>query len=870
MFFSFPGPAGLIARTLTAAAVVFGTATVSAQAAPATTHPRLWVTQADIPRLQSWAVSSNPLWTNGLFAAATAAATLADAHWNYTSGRPDSGWMDDGGTGWEADDTEAYAEMFAFMSLVDPSAANRAQWAKRAHAMLMWVMNQAALPPQSGTAFRDPDFITYNRANYWGEAWGLIVDWIYPSLTSADKATIRTVILQWGQALLNASTAGQEHPQPVGLLNDLRLIGGSSGQAPAQRQAAQLQFRWAANNYFIGHMRNMTLLALAFDPQDDVPVTSGIDGSVAGLLTDSIGAWLYQAYAMFENPSLSAKLLHAPGGNRSLGAAYGGLPVEGPLYGESMGYLFETLLAYQTAGYTNTKTYGPQIGLINSNTWNLAADGFLHSVSPGSAILSDATYLGPVYRPAANGDELRDWVTQDRIDLFGSMAVLDRKANPTRYAKDIWIATNVLEGGPTFLTSRASNIWGNSYASYGILYFLAFDPAIAAPVDPRPGIAPEFTMPAIGRVLARSTWGPDASWFSFRCGPETINHVSGDCGQFEFYRKGTWLTKQWSGYAIDGLAYDPQYHNIMAIQNTKPSSVLSVWATNSASGGQWNNGGNNGDPGVALSVNDNWAYGRSDATNLYNHPDYWMPKDAAKNVTLAVRSVVWLNPDHVIVHDIADTGAANRFKQMNLVLLNSPAINGNTAVATKHGQQLTVQSLLPANAVLSEQHNWKTSPTQEFNAVSQEELAYTRLLISSSLYANDENFLEVLQGTDAGTAADPATLLTTSGGTPFEGAIVNRTAILFPASKTAFTTLSYIIPATVTQQLITGLTPNGTFTVTQISGADGITVRITPGGTSSADGGGVLAIGFPASAHPTQTAYRTPAGLIQPPWDGGF
>jgi hypothetical protein len=29
--------------------------------------------------------------------------------------------------------TEEYAEMFALMSLVDPNAANRADWAKRAH-----------------------------------------------------------------------------------------------------------------------------------------------------------------------------------------------------------------------------------------------------------------------------------------------------------------------------------------------------------------------------------------------------------------------------------------------------------------------------------------------------------------------------------------------------------------------------------------------------------------------------------------------------------------------------------------------------------------------------------------------------------------
>jgi hypothetical protein len=92
-----------------------------AQTTPLTTHPRLWLTQADLPRLRSWAVNSNPIYKNGLLVAANAAAAHADAHWNYTTGKPDSGWQGDGDVNWEGDDTEAYAEFFAFMSLVDPA-----------------------------------------------------------------------------------------------------------------------------------------------------------------------------------------------------------------------------------------------------------------------------------------------------------------------------------------------------------------------------------------------------------------------------------------------------------------------------------------------------------------------------------------------------------------------------------------------------------------------------------------------------------------------------------------------------------------------------------------------------------------------------
>lgn len=853
-----------------AAALVITALPAVAQTTPLTTHPRLWVTQADLPRLRSWAVDSNPIYKDGLLVAANTAAAHADAHWNYTTGVPDSGWQDDGDVNWEGDDTEAYAEFFAFMSLIDPSATKRMAWANRAHVLLMWAMNQAALPDKDNTPFRGNGFITYNRANYWGEAWGLTVDWIYPSLTAQDKATIRKATLKWGKTLLNASTAGQEHPQPVGLLNDLRLIGGSASQVPAQRQAAQLQFRWAANNYFLGHFRNLSLLALALDPADDIPKGSGVTGSVGGLLQDAIGAWMYQAYAMFEDPAVTAKTLKPVGANIALGGAFGGLPVEGALYGASLGTLYETLLAYQTAGYSSVKKFGPQIGLIGSRYWDLTPDGFLNNTSPGSAILSDAKYLGPVYRPAGYGDEEDDWITTDAINLYGSMAVSDRVANPTRYAKDIWIATHVLQGGPGFLKARVANIWGNSEASNAILYFLAFDPAKAAPADPRPSITPEFAMPAIGRVLARSEWGPNGSWFTFRCSPETINHVSGDCGQFEFYRKGVWLTKQWSGYAIDGKAYDPQYHNIVAIQNTTPATIPDLYATQVKYGGQWNNGGSVGDPAVRYSVNDGWVYAQSDAANLYNHPSYYTPADAALAVKTARRSVVWLNPDHVIVHDIATTAKPSLFKQFNLVLMATPKITGNMMTTVFKGQQLTLQSLLPANAQLAEQKNWKKSPTQEFDAPSLEELAHTRLVITTPSYGASENFLEVLQGTDSGRAADAATLVTSSAGNKFEGAVVAQTAVLFPADTAAFTSVTYTVPANVTRQLITGLTAGGAYTVSQTSGGSGVTVHIVPGGTAKADASGVLAIGFAASVHPVLTAIRDAVKYTQPPWSGGF
>src|ERR1700753_3736556 len=120
--------------------------------------------------------------------------------------------------------------------------------------MLMWAMNQAVAGLSPNQPFRDPSFSSYNRANYWGEAWPLTVDWIYPSLTAADKKTIRTVFKQWANHLLTVSTAGEEHPQPVGVYNSHKLLGIDGTMTAYNQQAAEIQRRWAATKYFLRHM----------------------------------------------------------------------------------------------------------------------------------------------------------------------------------------------------------------------------------------------------------------------------------------------------------------------------------------------------------------------------------------------------------------------------------------------------------------------------------------------------------------------------------------------------------------------------------------------------------------------------------------
>lgn len=795
-----------------------------------TSHPRLWVTLADLPRLRSWATTANPMFARGLAPAAEAGRARADAHWSWTwrggTGLPDEGWQDKGSREYERDYTEAYAMMFAFMALVDPDAAARAQWAGRARDMLMWMLDQAALGPLAGAPFRDPVYATFNRANSLGMAIPLTVDWIYPTLSAADKATIRAVFLRWSQENLSAYPISSGPLTQGELVDDLALLGSSPDQSEFERASAQRQLRWVANNYWLGHMRVVTLMALSFDPADDP------GGALTGQVKSATGHWLYAAYAMFGDRAVVERDLGVPPGNTGIGLASGGLPVEGTLYGESLGFLMQTLLALHTAGYADPVLAGPQAALVHSPLWDRVVEGFLHSISPESHLPDPAAgkaWLGRVYWPATYGDLLRNWVTWQDIQTYGPMGVLDqRTGNVERHERVRWILEEALEGGPSRLYSRAANIWGNGFVADTVLYFLNFPPGVAAAPDPRPALPLTFIDRPYGRLLSRTDWGPDARWLTFKCSWMTINHQNGDGNQFELYRKGEWLTKERSGYADDAILMTSDYHNTLALQNTKPAKPNWFEDQTIQRGGQWTNGSAAGDPTTTFGVGDGYVFARGDATNLYNRPP------DAMDIRHASRDLLWLQPDTVVVYDRADSETDGRFKRFNLTLLALPTVQGRTAIQfTPGGQRLTIQSLLPEAAVLT------ASPAERFNTVADLEPSQARLVIEDPSGSRSVRFLHLLRAADADEPAEvPATLVR---GEAIEGAAWGEEAALFASQPGDLPAAwSIALPAATRRVTLTGLRPGAGYTVELAANAADRLLTVREGGPEKADEAGVL------------------------------
>jgi hypothetical protein len=774
------------------------------QSTPVTSHPRLWLTADDLPRLRSWATDANPMWRDGLAVLAEEAKAEMDA--GTVPGE------DSGDDAWEEYPTEGYAEFFAFLSLVHPDAAARADYARRARTLLMYVMDQAVKGPAEGEPFRVPGFAAYDndRARWWGEAWALTVDWIYPILTVEDKATIRRVFLRWSEELF---TTGYHRPgyydeSMMGVVNDPVLL--------ADRSAV----RWAGNNYFTAHMRNLGLMAMAFDSADDP------GGELEAYLEVAIGAHLYMVDDLLRTD------------------AAGGLAPEGFEYSpQAVGYVIQFLLALHTAGQDDSARWGPRVRFDSNPFWDEVVPAFLHSLGPAPVIVPGEEWRGPVYQPAWYGDGQTYWAP-DMIEFFGPLGRYDDLAgNATRLEAIRWIQMHTPPGGAeTMIPKRVADTETHHDA---ILYFLLFDPAAAAPADPRPILPLIHLAPGIGRFQARTSWGADATWFTYALGWQGIDHQHGDGNQFELYRNGEWLTKGLVGYGSSFDDGDPsddyvfpssEYHNTLALENDPPlyNSPGDHTHQHWLRGSQWPLDPA-GDPTIlAMSVAPGYAYALGDATNLYNSI-----YEQTTDILHASRSIVWLAPDAIVVYDRAASETDDRFKRFWLNLPAEATVTDNVAtMTTASGQQLVITTLLPTDAVPIVQ----PTDIRVDDMASGEPMRY-RLLVEAPGGPQETRFFHVLQAADAGAQVGAVTAIESEDGA-FVGTVVGTTAVLFPVELgTDAADVRYAVPGDVTAHLITGLVPGAGYDVTTTAEEAGIAIAVKSGTAYRADDGGVLLVG---------------------------
>jgi len=353
-----------------------------------------------------------------------------------------------------------------------------------------------------------------------------------------------------------------------------------------------------------------------------------------------------------------------------------------------------------------------------------------------------------------------------------------------------------------------------------------------------------------GPVYARSDWSTGAVWMSFAAGPELYDHQHRDQGHITIQCGADYLLVNSGGYGL----MDTEYHNTVLFDDRGEGDI------------------SNYPPGQGA-----WGFDRvhiikhaDGGDYTYSQADYGAAYAAAhdgtrNSVTQAIRSVVYLRPGLMIVHDQAQTANANVRKIFNLNFSGPLTQNGAVFSMTKGASKLFMRSVLPAN------------PNPTFGTVTEYGTTSHKYQVTET-GATQSNFLHVFEaGATSVGAATPATLVATADnlgqGVELTTGGFNR-VVLFARKDREIpaTSISYAFANSGAQRhLVTDVHPEANHRVLITSGAATVfdqNILSSPEGTLSiaftAAAGGQVSISRGATPMVTLTAPTNGATYVSP------
>jgi hypothetical protein len=377
----------------------------------------------------------------------------------------------------------------------------------------------------------------------------------------------------------------------------------------------------------------------------------------------------------------------------------------------------------------------------------------------------------------------------------------------------------------------------NAMAPYARQYLkdLNYTPApVGATKDYKTDFPLSYLCKVSSPLYARSDWGTNAVWMSFVAYNLIGDHQHYDQGHFSIQRGADYLLINGGQYG--GLS--TIYNNTLLFDD-RGAGDISVYPPGQ---GGWGNTNKITKYEAAKS----YVYSQADFTSSYQSNF-----GTANSVTAAIRSVLYIRPGIVFVHDKANTKNANVKKIFNLNFPAAPTLNGNVYKETVGNSNLYFKSLLPntADAVI-------TPVVLPDNPQKPDERNF-RVTKSGSL---QDNFFYAFEATDKSQAA--MSNVTYADGGIFEWAVISIAdtswTAVFPkqVTITAGTKMNY--PFTITgnhHDLITDAAPNTDFRVTVISGTLGILDSVV-----KSSGEGVISYTYTSANPGTVFINNAPVG----------
>ncbi len=485
-----------------------------------------------------------------------------------------------------------------------------------------------------------------------------------------------------------------------------------------------------------------------------------------------------------------------------------------------------------TAGYDDPTLYGPQVSLGTSSWWDLKYVNdleFMTDISAKNGPTVCGNCVSPAYGYLTTGDSNTYYRTSADMYTEAAMMSADSYVGRTDRTPALeWMVLETAYGGADG-SLGGCNTWCGFDSGLGavtagplaidlMISLPASDPVSNVPSNPRPSLPTEiYNASYAQQLILRSGWASNDTLFSFYCASALIDHEHENCGRFDIYSHGEYITK--------GRTEFDDYNEVMS---SAPQSNIASYMNTTGSGcgpgclvypaveygGEFTHGQQQGIVSplmhselpayAAITVDDTpayngwWAYSSPYDVSSYN------------DVQHASRDVLYLRgSNQVVFYDRGVTGSASD-KSVSLITTGATSVNANTASwPTQSGtQKAYYTALLPTQGSLS---NAGLLPANSLQVSDWEPVSSIR---EDAGTVSTAQFLSVLQWGSSSFAQSSTTLVQSTSGQNFDGALVGSSLTMFmrtwPASFTGV-----VYPASgATTQYVLDLTPNTTYSIT--------------------------------------------------------
>lgn len=305
--------------------------------------------------------------------------------------------------------------------------------------------------------------------------------------------------------------------------------------------------------------------------------------------------------------------------------------------------------------------YGPQGQYTNGTIDHILRSMCVWRDNGGEDLVSSSKWISNVIPAVIHGTK------PDRVTFYDGGDWSNLPARP------LYSAINSII---RYIPNHPNNAFGRQ------LLLDAGQPVPAGDVkDYKATYEPHYFCDVSGPVYMRSDWTTNAVWASLAAGDLAMDHQHRDAGHMTINRGGDYLLKDAGGYG----EFVSQFHNVLLFDD-RGCGNISVYPPNQ---GVW--GGNRVKITMYLARPDS-VYAQADATWAYVNND-----GKRNSVKSALRSILYIRPDIMIVHDQMSVANPNVIKIANWNFGGAVTREGDVFGCTVGRSRLFMKSLVPAN-----------------------------------------------------------------------------------------------------------------------------------------------------------------------------